>query len=408
MPRPQRFIFNRKKGRTARAERPPRVVIDAVPASKAQSLGTGDWKNELVIFTPSPTKSQGDESMTSISSRDLLADFDSEVAKTAGNRRRLRDMLKTDGLLGPVNFRRITSSFLRVADLQMTTRAADDDEESYPHYHHASVDPPPGVEMDPHEQWVALDDGAGSHAPIAPFAVAALARFGLKTAMDESMWKAESKTERLLRTSQSWQDCAWQKGQIRDLPVEQEEVLVWTGNFMHGLYGSDLPAVRAAGIVHMSPKDLCDLLVDSTRVKEYNKLSLGRTDLKILQGDMQEDGPFGKSITKIVRSESKPPLVRKTMQLVSVMHATQLSDGGYLLVTRAVTQAPEEVAPSLRSEILMGVNVIRRITGHKDCCLMVNVNHMRSPMVPMMIAKKIGLSAAHSFISHDLRAMCKK
>eukprot|EP00541_Cyclophora_tenuis_P019137 CAMPEP_0116565892 /NCGR_PEP_ID=MMETSP0397-20121206/14142_1 /TAXON_ID=216820 /ORGANISM="Cyclophora tenuis, Strain ECT3854" /LENGTH=284 /DNA_ID=CAMNT_0004092699 /DNA_START=538 /DNA_END=1393 /DNA_ORIENTATION=- len=257
------------------------------------------------------------------------------------------------------------------------------------------------------EQWVALDDGAGSHAPIAPFAVAALARFGLATACDQAMWKAEYKTDRLLKASPSWKALAWQEHGLVSLPCEKEQndVLVWSGTFMHGLYGSDLPAVRAAGIVNMSAKDLCELLIDSTRVKEYNKLSLGRSDLMVLQGNMEEDGPFGKSITKVVRSESKPPLVRKTMQLVSVLHATELADqSGYLLVTRAVTEPSEldSFDAGLRSEILMGVNVIRKIEGEENRCLMINVNHIRSPMVPMMIARKIGLTAAVNFIAQDL------
>ena len=308
------------------------------------------------------------------------------------------------------DFERIKSTFLRVADLQITVRLIKGDK-GQANFHHASVDPPPGIAIDPMEQWVALDDGEGSHAPIAPFAVAALARFGLQTAMDQTMWKAESKTDRVLKNSGAWRELSWQEsgeGILPESTKEQNDVLVWSGNFVHGLYGSDLPAARAAGVVDMSAKALCDLLLDSNRVKEYNKLSLGRTDLLVLQDNMQEDGPFGNSITKVVRSESKPPLVRKTMQLVSMLYATELADkSGYLIVSRAVTEPSElrtfEGALGLRSEILMGVNVIRRIKGHKNKCLMVNVNHIRSPMIPMMIAKKLGLTAASNFIAVDLK-----
>jgi hypothetical protein len=34
---------------------------------------------------------------------------------------------------------------------------------------------------------------------------------------------------------------------------------------------------------------------------------------------------------------------------------------------------------------------------------MINVHHMKSPMVPNMLAKKVGLSAASSFVM-DIRA----
>lgn len=312
------------------------------------------------------------------------------------------------------SFKRLSSTFLRVADLQMSMRVLEgvDEADRCPNYHTPSSDPPPGVDRDPHEEWVALDDGAGAAAPIAPYAVAALASFGYKTAMDQNMWKAEGKTDRLLKDSH-WQSMVWQTNGSTNLPDDlphYEEVMVWTGNFMHGLYGSDLPAVRSSGIVGMSPKALADLLVDSSRVKEYNSISLGRVDLLVLQNNLDEEdaeaGIFGKSITKVMRAEAQPPFIRKNLQFVSIMHATALENGdGYLLVTRAVSHPSDVGAASfdvLRSEILMGVNVIRRIEGHDDKCLMINVNHIRTPMVPLFLGKRLGLAAAPGFI-RDLR-----
>jgi hypothetical protein len=95
------------------------------------------------------------------------------------------------------------------------------------------------------------------------------------------------------------------------------------------------------------------------------------------------------------------------LQFISILHATELSDGsGYLIVSRAVT-TPEEEKPQfqnvLKSEILMGVNIIKRVLGDDNRCLLVAVNLIRSPMVPMMIAKRLGLQAAVNFIQ-DLRA----
>jgi len=413
--RMNRFRFGRRKRRGKPAT--PTVVIDALPP-KLESLGCGTFSLDgTITFTANPSKASkfhSGESTTCISSRENfdineLEPYAEEDVKET-QRRSLRALLSHETVIS--EFKRIKSTFLRVADLHLTTRTLAGDS-ALSNFHHASVDPPPGIAIDPMEQWVALDDGAGSHAPIAPFAVAALARFGLATACDQAMWKAEYKTDRLLKASPSWKALAWQEHGLVSLPCEKEQndVLVWSGTFMHGLYGSDLPAVRAAGIVNMSAKDLCELLIDSTRVKEYNKLSLGRSDLMVLQGNMEEDGPFGKSITKVVRSESKPPLVRKTMQLVSVLHATELADqSGYLLVTRAVTEPSEldSFDAGLRSEILMGVNVIRKIEGEENRCLMINVNHIRSPMVPMMIARKIGLTAAVNFIAQDLRSICTR
>ena len=409
----QRFRFKRRKARGDASS--PKVVIDALPA-KVESLGCGTFDIDgVVFFAAKPAKGEmlrSSESTTCLSSRANTDMNDSEhmddEPQDFDSRRSLRSLLSHAPTLP--NFTRIKSTFLRVADLKLTTRTLAGDS-AYPNFHHASVEPPPGMALDPMEQWVALDDGAGSHAPIAPFAVAALARFGIATALDQSMWKADYKTERLLRSSSKWRNCAWQEQGLAQFsgPENQDDVLVWTGTFMHGLYGSDLPAARAAGIVNMSAKELCDLLVDSTRVKEYNKLSLGRSDLMVLQANMEEDGPFGKSITKVVKSESKPPLVRKTIELVSVLHAAELADkSGYMIVSRAVTEPDVVFDTRLQSEILMGVNVIKKIEGEENRCLMINVNHMRSPMVPMMIAKRIGLTAAANFIAQDLRSICSK
>jgi hypothetical protein len=193
--------------------------------------------------------------------------------------------------------------------------------------------------------------------------------------------------------------------------------LVWSGCFKHGLYGSDLPAIRAAGIVNMSAKALMELRVDSTRVREYNKLSLGRQDLVTFDGDLHTPGPFGTSITKVMRSETRPPVIRKSLVFVSILHAKELVDGsGYLIVTRAVHQQEEEksMASAIKSEIIMGVNLIRKIDCDGDdgvadhCvnkCVLINVNHIRSPLVPMMVAKRIGVSSAVGFIN-DIRSLC--
>lgn len=166
------------------------------------------------------------------------------------------------------NFLRHASSFLRVADLDMVeTQHSDSSCNSrIPNFHHISVDPPPGIEIDMSERWVVLDDGYGNQSPIAPAAIQALARFGLSTAVDHSMWHPDSKTSKVLSNG-SWKGCTFDM----DTPMVphdlDEEILVWSGKFHHNLYGSDLPAVRAAAIIDMSADALMELLVDSGRVQ---------------------------------------------------------------------------------------------------------------------------------------------
>ena len=203
----------------------------------------------------------------------------------------------------------------------------------------------------------------------------------------------------------SWETSTFTQGCCPAIPVNAEDhVLVWTGKFHHGFYGSDLPAVRAAAVIHMSPETLLNLLVDSSRVKEYNAMSLGRVDLLNLETRC------GGIVTKVMRSESRPPMLRKTLQFTSILHARALDDeSGYQLVSRAVCKTdqhqPKLASAVLVSEILLGVNVIRLVTGSDDHCLLISVNHIRSPMVPTMIATRLGLQAAVNFIN-DIRRCC--
>jgi hypothetical protein len=313
---------------------------------------------------------------------------------------------------------RSQSLFIRVADLGMdetSDSATSEEHEAFPNYHHAAADPPPGIDHDPKERWIALTDAYGIRTPIAPNAVQRLANFGWETCFDPTMWTPHAKTGKVLKNpnTPAWVKYTFLKcGKIRlsARPTsEEQDVFVWTGNFKHGLYGSELPAVRSCGIVNMSAKALMDLLVDSCRVKEYNKLSLGRQDLVTFQDNMDSEGPFGRSITKVMKSESKPPMIRKSLIFVSVMHAKELEDGsGYLIVSRAV-HTPEERGDkkNSKSENLIGVNLIRKVEGAEDSrCFMTNVNHLRSPMVPMMVAKRLGLTAAVGFMN-DIRSRCR-
>jgi len=477
------------------------LAIALASPSSTYSMGTGNFslQGSVESFSPSPFCFQNHPRAKKNRKHKPEAAPESAETQQQQEEQELIAALVAP-LSEPVVFLRHAASFLRVADLQQRddclstsshslgdlsadgsvarTCSSGDSDRLIPHFHHSSVEAPPGVTDDANELWVALDDGsgqAGKHAPIAPAAVKALARFGLDTALDNEsgMWKPDAKTAKLLErashnntgssaTTTWYSDTFTRTAGPCPAPInnglsnnhhhhhhhkpedDAEQVLVWSGKFHHGLYGSDLPCVRAAAIIDMAPRELFDLLVDSSRVKEYNTLSCGREDLLVLQSECDDqDGPFG-GVTKVMRSESRPPLLRKTLQFTSLLHGRPLDDdddndsisgnkdnsnlqqkkkqNGFLLVSRAVTlnDGAEEGAaggaaadavrhlpavPVLVSEILMGVNVIRPVEGHANQCLLVSINHIRSPMVPMIIAKRIGLQAAVNFV-HDLRRCC--
>jgi hypothetical protein len=380
-----------------------------------------------------------------------------------------------------------------------------------PHYHHPSPHPPPGVQFHIDENWVCLDDGKGGHSPIAPQAVDALVAMGYRAACDPMMWTPTSKTRKYMTDKGLRFDDIPLPG-----PLEEGEggpgdstCLVWSGKFPHKYHGHEQPAVRSQGIVNMSPEELVDLLMDSKRVSEYNKSSIGREDEVVLsdgtnldtcpfsgqrkkkltgvvmsgakiidgtavlesetddeQSDAEEiieetfDDQGNKSVktisssrrerrcssfvgvTKLVRTTNKPPLVRKVLEFFTLLHCRALTDDqggdGYIIVGRGITPAAEMEKSTkgvMHSEILLNVHIIRRLRAkskrrEKDKngkggrssrtvsmsvrkasksdlanrCLMINVNHLKSPVVPNMLAKKVGLSAAPNFIA-DIRAL---
>jgi len=283
------------------------------------------------------------------------------------------------------------------------------------HVHKPSPNPPlASMEFDPSEIWVALDDGNGNKAPLAEAAMTALVKAGLDASLNKDMWTANGGTNKILKSG-IWNETLFlpYDKSTHAVPVPhakgskgENDVLVWSGQFGHSCYGNDIPAIRCESIVNMSPKSLVALLMDSTRVKEYNKMSVGRNDILVLQEDKRV-------ITKICVGKSKPPMLGKTLVLKSLLHMEELPGGGevagYVIASRAITQADDidavEDPKVIQSEMLMGLNVIRAVEGDPDRCVLINLNHLSSPMIPMMFAKRLGLGAAVNFIN-DIRALC--
>lgn len=384
--------------------------------SPMASLGTGSLERDgSVSFVPSPM------AQAKTSPRKLFSDSETAFGGIVPTSTTSTVATAKSRIIGTL------CSYIRVSDLEMDDESvatmsvnSDSSMEAQEHSIRPVVSPPPGMESNPKERWVALcatydnaESGDSSccpeHTPIAPLAVGRLANFGLTTALNEGMWEPDGKSEKLLKKASG--DAEWMKesfttGFKTSLKGSSlsSEILVWTGSFDHGFFGSEIPAIRAAGVVETSSKKLMELLVDSTRVKEYNKMSLGRQDLVTFGGNLEEEGPFGKSITKVMKSESKPPML-SVLALTTVMQAKQLPDGsGYLIVSRAVHRPGKDDVST--TEIVMGVNLILDFDtdGGEERCLMINVNHLRSSNVPMYVAKKLAVTSAQKFIN-DIREL---
>jgi hypothetical protein len=200
--------------------------------------------------------------------------------------------------------------------------------------------------------------------------------------------------------------------------LEDGAIHVWTGRtHKTGYYGSELPFVKTRSIIPLSPKEMVDLMMDSSRVKEYNPWSIGRRDCWV-----SDDG-----YTKIVQNRVQPPLGAKPMISTTLLHAcpidnlsssTSSSNPAWVIISRAVgggTNAFPMAAANNddhrqqygHSEILLGVNLLEPIPGDdddEDSCVFTAVNHMYSSAVPTVLAERVGVKSAIKFVK-DMRKL---
>lgn len=239
----------------------------------------------------------------------------------------------------------------------------------------------------------------------------ALARFGYDMVTDESdRFKPVRDTERILskRKVQSMPDPSCPSHPWYH--ATGKEILVWSGAAEHDGFGCSVPVLKARGIVRTAARNVVELILDSSRVKEYNKMSLGRSDVVCLQEGLDtkaDEGTLGlPGEVKITKSLNKPPFIRRNIELLSLLYARPEGDG-FLLVSRSVWEdcSPDHNATqdTLRSEMLLGVNYIRPLQGGEHC-EMTTITHVYSPSVPEVLAKSFAPKAAANFI-RDIQAL---
>jgi len=279
---------------------------------------------------------------------------------------------------------RHTSSFMRVTDLEVEA---------------SSSTPPLGAKPGSKGRWAQLVPGSDNELQAV---FKALEKAGLDAISDESLWTAADKmTERIFRSrvEQGYPTIMDHEGTAQD-----SSVLMWNGIFYDSYLECDIPAIRSSGIIAMEAVCLADLLLDSSRTQLYNKFCLDRTDEILYFNDFHTE-----SVTKVVRTKSKHPLLPNPFEFVTLMHARKLEPEdchgeGFLIVSRAVTLSNEKIDPKA-SEILLNVNLIKKIDGVVGKCEMINMNHGNSPMIPTFLVKKLGADGAISFLN-NIRSLC--
>ena len=177
--------------------------------------------------------------------------------------------------------------------------------------------------------------------------------------------------------------------------LSEGEILCYVGRCKYEqdeFYGGKLPIIKTISVIPMTPRDIADLMLDSSRVQTYNKMSLGRTDIKHIQGGVGQ--------SKIVRNLTKPPMGDEMLS-TTFIHARELDNGSYLVVSRAVTLPDDHGETEYgKTEILLGVNLL---VPHSDSSSKVtSVTHVYSPAIPGLLAATVGVKSAINFVK-DLR-----
>ena len=191
-----------------------------------------------------------------------------------------------------------------------------------------------------------------------------------------------------------------------DASLDNGDILVYTGSTLRPGFGSEVPWIKSISILPMTASEGAKLMMDSTRVKSYNSLSLGREDLKIMPPSITHNSNLQQE-SKIVRNVVQLPVSNSKVESVTLLHTRQLDNGSHLLVSRAMGGTKYASGGKVgRSFILLGVNLFEPVAGSSDECRMTAVTHVYSPGVPLMLAGKVGVKSSKNFVK-DIRALCE-
>mmetsp|Transcript_39996 Transcript_39996/g.96506 ORF Transcript_39996/g.96506 Transcript_39996/m.96506 type:complete len:581 (+) Transcript_39996:104-1846(+) len=214
-------------------------------------------------------------------------------------------------------------------------------------------------------------------------------------------WKAEGKTGRYLEEMAQLSEEQFYE-QLRD------HNLVWCGKIQgQKFYGSDVPLFLARGVVRRSPLEFVNLLWNSDRTSEYNDYNMGRSDALIITDNITCGGSDG---TKVVKSKTKVPFTRMALTLSTVMHASKLdNEEGYVIFCRTLNTgsaghhscgAPKNVESNSKSEIVLGVNIMRPVPGKPNLTDLTSLSQVSSSLVPQFLSARIGIMGIQDFFNN--------
>ena len=174
--------------------------------------------------------------------------------------------------------------------------------------------------------------------------------------------------------------------------IDTSEGKVWKHRLPSDAYGAANSVVKAKGLVAATPEAIFEMIFDSSRTKEYNKYSVGRADIDTVAGCPK---------SKIVWNRTNPPGTKKPHDFCTLMHGVSFpaGNGTYLIMTTAVEHPKAKPSSNyLRSEILLGVNLMKPVPGRAGVTELTTVNHVKTTGVPAFLSEKVAAKSAIDFI----------
>jgi len=242
-------------------------------------------------------------------------------------------------------------------------------------------------------------------------------------------WKAEGATGKTIEKIMGQNQGSKWHTNPDSVKLLEEEVLTWSGSISKGekhesAYASKIPLFRGRGVIPAaSPLQLTQLILDSSRVKLYNKFTNGRDDLCVFQNLDDVDGRFGDGCLKVVESKTNVPLSSRTLKMMNMLHAkpitlhsdelnrgvndseSQMSTNdecnpnGFVIVSRSVytdddlseerEKKVSQAVPGSKNELIWGINILREVPGEPNKTDLITVSQANSSAVPSFLSHKV-------------------
>lgn len=190
-------------------------------------------------------------------------------------------------------------------------------------------------------------------------------------------WQPHDTTKKLLHQygTTSYENVHW-------MQILEREVLKWTTQV------ESTPMLKTLGIVNMTPIQLNDLLLDCTKVQEYNKFSLGKKDLCAFFY------PLCGGQVKVVEHIMQVPIVGGKVETLSLTHSRPLLDdsSGFVIVSRSIKKELNDDVPNP----CFSISSLRSIEGNEKTELTTLTSTTSLP-IPKFLMNRVAFYGADDF-----------